>query len=59
MEIKSSLIFRATSQWFISLERNNLRQVALKEIENVNWIPSNSKKRISSMVFDRPDWCVF
>ena len=55
---KAPLIFRATSQWFISLERNNLRQVALKEIENVNWIPSNSKKRISSMVFDRPDWCV-
>ena len=55
---KAPLIFRATSQWFISMDRNNLRKKALSQIENVNWIPKNSKKRILSMVKDRPDWCV-
>ena len=55
---KAPLIYRATSQWFISLETKNLRKIALDEINKVNWIPSNSKKRITSMVNDRPDWCV-
>ena len=44
MEVKSSLIFRATSQWFISMDKHNLRNKALKEIEDVDWIPQNSKK---------------
>ena len=55
---KAPLIFRATSQWFISMDKNKLRNKALKEIEDVDWIPQNSKKRILSMVKDRPDWCV-
>ena len=37
MEVKSSLIFRATSQWFISMDKNNLRKKALDQIENVEW----------------------
>ena len=55
---KAPLIYRATSQWFISMERKDLRSKALDEIEKVNWIPENSKNRIRSMVKDRPDWCV-
>ena len=55
---KAPLIFRTTSQWFISMEKEKLRSKALKEIENVNWIPKSSKNRIYSMVSDRPDWCV-
>ncbi len=55
---KAPLIFRATSQWFISLDRKGLRKKALTEIEKVKWIPSNSKNRIQSMIKDRPDWCV-
>ena len=43
---------------FISLDRKGLRKKALTEIEKVRWIPSNSKKRIQSMIKDRPDWCV-
>ena len=55
---KAPLIFRATSQWFISMEKKNLRDNAIKEIEMVKWVPENSKNRILSMVKDRPDWCV-
>ena len=55
---KAPLIFRATSQWFISLERKNLRKIAIEEINKVKWIPTNSKNRILAMVTDRPDWCV-
>ena len=55
---KAPLIYRATSQWFISMEKKDLRNKALKAIEKVNWIPKISKNRISSMVKDRPDWCV-
>ena len=55
---KAPLIYRATSQWFISMEKKNLRSKALKEIDLVEWIPRNSKNRIHAMVKDRPDWCV-
>jgi len=55
---KAPLIYRATSQWFISMERKDLRSKALNEIEKVKWIPENSKNRIRSMMKDRPDWCV-
>ena len=55
---KAPLIYRATSQWFISLDKKNLRDNALHEIEKVEWIPKNSKNRIKSMVQERPDWCV-
>ena len=55
---KKPLIYRTTPQWFISMEKNSLRLKALKEIENVNWIPEISKRRILSMVKERPDWCI-
>jgi len=55
---KNPVIFRATEQWFISMENNGLREKALEEIRKVNWIPAWSEKRITGMVRDRPDWCI-
>ncbi len=55
---KKPVIFRATEQWFISMEKNGLRQNALTEINNVNWIPKWGKERIYGMIENRPDWCV-
>ncbi len=52
------IIFRATEQWFISMEKNGLRQNALKAINEVAWIPPWGKDRIYGMVENRPDWCV-
>lgn len=53
---KSPMIFRATPQWFVSME--NLREPLLAAIDTVEWIPEWGKARISGMVKDRPDWCV-
>lgn len=53
---KKPIIFRATPQWFISM--NNLREKALSEITNTTWTPSKGMKRIYSMVENRPDWCI-
>ena len=47
---KAPLIYRATSQWFISMEKNDLRKKTIRAIEDVKWIPSNSKNRILSMI---------
>ncbi|WP_026841629.1 isoleucine--tRNA ligase [Citrifermentans bremense] len=55
---KKPIIFRATEQWFISMERNDLRGKALTEINNVNWIPKWGRERIYGMIENRPDWCV-
>lgn len=55
---KTPLIYRATSQWFISLDKTNIRAKALSEIEKVNWIPEKGKNRISSFVENRKDWCI-
>ena len=55
---KAPLIYRTTSQWFISMTEKNLRATALDSIENVKWYPPSSKNRIKSMIEDRPDWCV-
>ncbi len=53
------VIFRATDQWFVSMEKNNLRENALNAINNeVRWIPEWASNRIGSMVADRPDWCI-
>ena len=53
------VIFRATSQWFVSMEDTGLRAAASKAIENdVQWIPAWASNRIGSMVADRPDWCI-
>ncbi|MFW5487530.1 MAG: isoleucine--tRNA ligase [Desulfovibrio sp.] len=56
---KKPVIFRATTQWFISMEANDLRKKALKAIDNeVRWIPSWGQERIHNMVENRPDWCI-
>ncbi len=53
------VIFRATDQWFVSMDKTNLRSQALKEIkENVKWIPEWASNRIGAMVEERPDWCI-
>ncbi|MBI3208361.1 MAG: isoleucine--tRNA ligase [Candidatus Solibacter usitatus] len=51
-------IFRATEQWFISMERNGLRQNVLAAIGNVKWMPAWGEERISNMIATRPDWCI-
>ena len=55
---KKPLIFRATPQWFFSMEHDGLRDKALAEIDNVNWIPEWGYNRIKSMAAGRPDWCL-
>jgi isoleucyl-tRNA synthetase len=55
---KKPIIFRSTEQWFISMEKNGLRQKALAEINNVRWIPAWGRERIYGMIENRPDWCV-
>lgn len=55
---KSPVIFRATEQWFVSMETNDLRQDALAEIERVRWIPAYGRDRINGMIENRPDWCL-
>ncbi len=55
---KSPVIFRATEQWFVSMETNDLRREALAEIERVQWIPSYGRDRIFGMIENRPDWCL-
>lgn len=55
---KTPLIFRATPQWFIGMDKNGLRQKALAEIETANWLPDWGKARIASMIENRPDWCI-
>ncbi|MDQ6964103.1 MAG: isoleucine--tRNA ligase [Mariprofundales bacterium] len=52
------LIFRATPQWFISMDTNGLRDSALQAIAGVEWTPEWGAKRMRSMVEGRPDWCV-
>ncbi len=55
---KTALIFRATPQWFISMEQKGLRKQALAAIDQVDWIPERSKMRIHNMIDSRPDWCI-
>lgn len=55
---KKPVIFRATEQWFISMDKNDLRKKSLSEIEGVTWIPKWGKERIHGMVTNRPDWCI-
>ena len=52
------MIFRATPQWFISMEKTGLRQQSLAAIDQVAWIPSWGRERIYGMIENRPDWCV-
>ncbi|MEN9533664.1 MAG: isoleucyl-tRNA ligase, partial [Pseudomonadota bacterium] len=66
---KTPIIFRATPQWFISMEQKGLRKRALEEIERIEqdgikqhgqsgWVPAWGKNRIQAMVENRPDWCI-
>jgi isoleucyl-tRNA synthetase len=55
---KKPIIFRSTEQWFISMEKNDLRKKALACINEVKWIPSWGRDRIYGMVENRPDWCI-
>jgi isoleucyl-tRNA synthetase len=56
---KNPVLFRATNQWFISMEKNGLRQRALAAIrDQVQWIPSWGQERIYGMIANRPDWCI-
>ena len=52
------IIFRATPQWFISMNQNGLREQALSEVKRVEWIPDWGQARIESMIDGRPDWCI-
>jgi isoleucyl-tRNA synthetase len=55
---KKPIIFRATEQWFISMDKNDLRPKALAAIDRVTWIPRWGRERIYQMVERRPDWCI-
>ena len=55
---KTPLIFRATPQWFISMEQQGLRSNTLRDIPDVNWIPAWGQQRIAGMIETRPDWCI-
>ncbi len=55
---KTPIIFRATPQWFIAMERNQLRATALQEVQQVKWVPDWGQARIETMIEKRPDWCI-
>ena len=55
---KTPVIFRATPQWFVSMEQNKLRDIVNTEIPKVMWIPDWGQKRIELMIGNRPDWCI-
>ncbi len=57
------IIYRATAQWFIAMDEERidgktLRNLASEHIENINFYPISGKKRLSSMIENRPDWCI-
>jgi len=55
---KKPIIFRATEQWFISIDKNGFRRKALENIKKVRWVPPWGEDRIYGMVENRPDWCI-
>ena len=55
---KTPIIFRATPQWFISMDQAGLREAALKAIRQTRWMPDWGEARIEGMVANRPDWCI-
>jgi isoleucyl-tRNA synthetase len=55
---KTPIIYRATPQWFISMDKANLRGKSLEQIKDVEWIPDWGQGRIEGMVEGRPDWCI-
>lgn len=52
------LIFRATSQWFFNMNHNNFRNKLLRIVKQINWIPNKGCSSITSMIVNRPDWCI-
>jgi isoleucyl-tRNA synthetase len=54
----SPVIFLATPQWFIAMDKNDLRTRALDAVHQVSWVPSWGEERIANMVANRPDWCI-
>jgi len=55
---KQPVIFRATAQWFIAMDKNGFREQAMEAIKQVRWIPHWGEERIAGMVSTRPDWCI-
>lgn len=55
---KNPIIFRATEQWFISMDSQGLRQKALEAVDKTTWIPGWGRDRIYNMLQARPDWCI-
>ncbi|EDP46647.1 isoleucine--tRNA ligase [Rickettsiella grylli] len=55
---KTPLIFRATPQWFISMEKQGLKEDSLAAVQDVHWIPPWGKTRMRTMIHNRPDWCI-
>ena len=55
---KSPILYRATPQWFISMDRTGLRTQALEAVKEVQWVPTWGEARIDGMVRNRPDWCL-
>ena len=55
---KKPVIYRATAQWFIAMDKGELRASALKAIKGAAWLPAWGEERISSMIENRPDWCI-
>src|SRR5262249_1700846 len=55
---KNPVLFRATPQWFASLEKNDLRKRALDAIDATQWVPPWGRNRIFGMIEPRPDWCL-
>ncbi len=55
---KNPVIFRATEQWFLNIEHQNLRDRLVCSLEKIEFLPPESKKRLESMLQTRPDWCL-
>ena len=55
---KQPVIFRATEQWFVSMDKTGLRETAQSHYDSFRWIPEWSRNRMGSMIADRPDWCI-
>lgn len=55
---KTPIIFRATAQWFVSMERQGLLEEAKKAVDVVTWVPDWGRARIDAMLESRPDWCI-
>ena len=55
---KAPIIFRNTPQWFISMDKNDLREKALGAINDTRFVPAAGQNRLQAMIEQRPDWCV-